>query len=210
MITATLIRLAKLIALFGFILPWFAISCSNQKLVEPRGYEIVLGAEVQPHEDLKAQAKALENLSTQTSDSPGKIEGNGEGWKAPIEVQALAAGAAVLLVLSLVVGFALKGQAFVALSAFAGFAAAGLAFATVAGVDGELKRRLATEGAGQSEAFAGIGATLIKVTYEPGLWVTVGASAAAGLVATFALLLAMQAGQQTPRAAPSEPPTPPQ
>jgi hypothetical protein len=206
MVIASLIRLLKIVALLGFLLPWFAVSCSDKKLIEPRGYEIALGIEIKAHEDFTSQARAPEadglQLIPVKAEAPGSGDntitgpsGQPRGWTPPPIVQATAAGAFLLAAISFGVGFFLRGQSFAAVSAGCGFAAAGLAYATVAAIESELRRQISEGTQGADNPFAGLAGSLFRVSYEPGVWVTVCAAAGAGLLATYLLLLNAQAGQ---------------
>jgi hypothetical protein len=213
MIAASLIRLLKIVALLGFLLPWFAVSCSDKRLIEPRGYEIALGFEVQAHEDFTSQARAPSVAQVIPVRAQAQESGDGaqagagsqpRGWKPPAIVQAMAAGAALLLVIGFGVGFFLRGPAFAGVSAGCAFAAAGLAYATVASIEIELRRQIAEGTQGADNPFGGLALSLFQVSYEPGVWVTVGGAGAAGLIATFLLLLGLQ--KSTAAMGPSPPP----
>lgn len=195
MIVSSVIRLLKVVALLGFLLPWFAVSCSDKRLIEPRGYEIALGFEVQAHEDFTTQAAARPAVIPASAAASDVRQTQPRGWRPPPVVQATAAGAALLLAISLAVGFFLRAQAFAAASALAGFAAAGLAYATVAAIDFELRRQLAEGTQGADNPFAGLAGSLLKVSFEPGVWMTVLGAGLAGLLATFLILMNVQAAQ---------------
>jgi hypothetical protein len=198
------IRALKLIALLGFALPWFAVSCAGKPFVEARGYELAFGLKIEASEDftLRQQAQDAEGaarLQPAAYAPPASAMAARPGRPAPPAVQFLAAGAAIFLLLGLAFGFLLRGEGFGAVSALAGFAAAGLAWASYAGVEMELRRQLAEVAASPLGALA---AAQLDIVMQPliGLVVTVGAGILAGLLGGISLFLALRARPAAPTA----------
>lgn len=185
------IRILKLVALLGFALPWFAISCANRPVIEPRGYELALGLEIRVGEEFRYQADA-EGLVQPAAYTPAQAPANPRGWKPHAAVQALAAFAFLALAGALVAGFFLRERMFHLISAGAGFAAAGLAFSAVFGVKLEVDRQLQQGEQGIDPAFSGMATSMLKFSFEPGVWVTVAAAALASVAACVALAMAQR------------------
>lgn len=210
MIPQALIRLAKLVALFGFALPWFTVSCANQPLMTASGYQLVIGQEVKAREEITDGVNQLQGSLTtaigvqaaEAADTPPVSSGGQRGWTPPPEVQAMAIAAAVFLAAGLVIGFVTRARVFAAVSAAGGLLGAGLAYGTVAAIDHELRARMAAELSNADNPLAGMGGSLFTLIYEPGLWVTVGGGVLAGLTALFLLLISFQ-----PAATAAQPPS---
>lgn len=192
------VRIFKVIALLGFALPWFAVSCSGQKLIEARGYELAIGAELKP-QGMAAAAQKQAEMNAVNGDLPG-AEGISSAW-APKELQYLAAGAAALLVLGLIAGFFLKGTAFHGASAAIAAIAGSLAAATYALAENGFKAELAKSmpppdknaamsgdpTAAQFDQMAAMAQGMFQFTAEPGLWITVGGCVTVVLIAIVGL-----------------------
>ncbi len=203
-------RLVKLVALLGFALPWFVISCAGKTLVEPRGYELALGLKIEAGADFSAPSidAAAPDLIHRASISPTPglqppapsiAAPKRAARAAPAIVQWLAGGAFFLLAGALLAGLWLRGPAFLSIAAGAGFAAAGLAYASVAGVEMEMQRSLVAMA--KEHPLGALAMAQLDVTMQtlPGLWVTVGNAACAGAIAAVGLWRATR----TPAPAPA-------
>lgn len=185
-------RLLKLVALLGFVMPWFVISCAGKTFVEPRGYELALGLKIEAGEDFAPPVTAATPIEIQlASISPTPIQPppavKRPAREAPALIQWLAGGALVLLLATLTAGLWLKGGAFFSLAAGAGFAAAGLAYASVAGVEMELQKTLIEMARDNPLGALAVAQLDIKLHVLPGHLLTVGSALFAGLLATLGL-----------------------
>lgn len=178
---SNLARIAKVVALLLFILPWVTVSCGEQTLISMSGVDLATGH------------VTMTNPVTGASESPP-----GAG-----KADMLVIAGAILILLSLAATFILKGRT-AALAAIAGtgLAAASLAYTVLVRVPDSARAGANTSGEsgapGMSQAQL---AEMIHVNIEIGFWLVLAALAAAIVLN----LLAMKA-PATAAAAP--PPTP--
>lgn len=158
---SNLARIAKVVALLLFLLPWVTISCAEQTLVSMSGVDLATGS------------ITMTNPVTGASERP---PGAGRG-------ELLVIAGAILILLSLAANFVLKGRTG-AMAAIAGIAlaAAALAYAVLVRVPHSARAGAITGGgggggpSGMSQAQL---AEMIRVNIEIGFWLTLAALAAA-------------------------------
>ena len=188
---SNLARIAKVVALLLFVLPWVTVSCAEQTLISMSGVDLATGQ------------LTMNNPMTGASESP---PGAGKG-------DMLVIIGAILILLSLAATYVLKGKTG-AMAAIAGCVLAGGALAyTVLVRIPDSAREGALAGGGGGGASQGMNqaqiAEMIRVNIEIGFWLVLAALAAA-VVLNF---LAMK-GSEAPAAAaapapPAEPPAEP-
>jgi len=182
---ANLARIAKVLALLFFLLPWVTVSCAEQTLVSMSGYQLATG-----------NVTMVNPMTNQTESPPGANGGD-----------MLVVVAAVLILAALAATFILKGRNGF-LAAIGGCALAALALCYTVLV--RIPAAAHTNPAGAASAGGGgagsMGPTpeqiaqMIKVEPQMGFWLTILALVAA-IVLNF---LAMKA--PGPVAAPAPPP----
>ncbi len=180
-----LARIAKLLALLLFVLPWVTISCAEQPLISMTGLDLATG-----------NVTMTNPMTHVTESAPGSGKGD-----------LLVIVGAVLILLSLAVTFVLNRRTG-AMAAIAGCALAGgaLAYAVLVRIPKSAHEGALTGGGGgasQGMNQAQI-AEMIKVNIEIGFWLVLAALAAA-IVLDF---MAMK-GSDAPAAAASPPAEPP-
>jgi len=158
-------RLAKLVALFGFLLPWAVVSCSGTEIVSATGVQLITG-------DLQLAGPLANAPANEQPDADPSV------W-----VIASAACGAIGLALSL---FLRSRAAAIALAATA-VLGAGAAYYGVEEMRGALTARLAEEGR-QSDLPIDP-AALLQLETRAGYWVTLGGFGGAALLAFAALAL---------------------
>lgn len=212
MINPAIVRILKIVALIGFALPWLTVSCQGTKLFEARGYELVIGQELKPNpafeESMRDATKGLGDAmggdagAAPAQSSPSASEEN--GFKPDLATQLMAGGAAAVILLGLLIGFAVRDRVFAVVSAVTGLAGAGLAYATLAVLEAAFQSELtrnANEAGPEGAAFQNMAAAAFQFSFEPGAWVTIVASGLAGLVGLFVLLTPAQPAAPSPPAA---------
>jgi len=184
---SNLARIAKVVALLLFLLPWVTVSCAEQTLITMTGVDLATGR------------VTMTNPMTGVSESP---PGGGKS-------DMLVLVGAALILLSIAATFVL-GRRTGALAAMAGSAAAAAALAyTVLVRVPDSARAGATSGGsagtqGMSEAQI---AEMIRVNIEIGFWLVLAALAAAVVLNLLAMRTADAAAE--PAAVPVPPPPPP-
>lgn len=183
---SNLARIAKVVALLLFVLPWVTVSCAEQTLISMSGLDLATGS------------VTMTNPMTGVSESPPGAARGGD---------MLVIIGAVLILLSLAATFVLKGRTG-AMAAIGGTLLAGAALAYTVLVripDSAREGALAGGGGSASQGMnqAQI-AEMIRVNIEIGFWLVLAALAAA-VVLNF---LAMK-GLNAPAAAAAAPPAPP-
>ena len=176
---SNLARIAKVVALLLFLLPWVTVSCAEQTLISMSGIDLATGS------------VTMTNPVTGVSESP---PGAGKG-------DLLVIVGAVLILLSLAATFVLKGRiAALAAIAGAGLAAAALAYAVLVRIPDSARAGAATSGGGAPGMSQAQLAEMIRVNIEIGFWLTLAALAAAIILNFLALKQA-----DGPAAAPAPP-----
>jgi len=190
-------RVAKIVALILFLLPWVTVSCSGQALGAMSASRPQAQAQAQPQlqpgvGDLvlaKATGAQLATATvTLTNPNPNPSTPNPNN---PFEEPDYGViGGALLILLSLAAGFVLKGrQGALAGAAGAALAAALLCYAVLIQLPAAVHGAFAGAGPGGSGAPVPPVelAELIKVHIEIGFWLTIAALAAAVLFDLLAL-----------------------
>jgi len=186
-----LARIAKIVALLLFLLPWVTVSCSGQALGTMAGPQAAQTAQMPPGTGDLVLAKASGfQLATGTV-TPNNPNPNPSANPPPNPFEKPdygILGGALLILLSLAAGFVLKGRQ----GALAGAAGAALAFillcyAVLVQLPKAVYASFEGAGSGSSPIPAADLAQLIKVHVEIGFWLTIAALAAAVLLDLLAL-----------------------
>jgi hypothetical protein len=181
-----LARIAKIVALLLFVLPWVTVSCADQTLVSMTGVDLATGK------------VTMTNPMTGATEQP---PGGGEP-------DMLVIVGALLIVLALVATFVLKGRTR-ALAAIGScvLGAAVLAYTVLVRIPGEARTdALSNSSGGASGMNDAQIAEMIKVNTEIGFWLVLLALA----VAVVLLFLDMQRGAAPVAVAPPAPTPPPE
>jgi len=187
---ANLARIAKVIALLLFVLPWVTISCAEQPLITMSGVDLATGHVM------------MHNPMTGATESPPGAQG-GDIWVIL---------AALLIVAGLAATFVLKGRkGLIADMAGAGLAALALAYTVLVRIPGA-----AHSGAAGPAGPVGAGgpspeqiAQMIHINVQIGFWLTLLALVAAIVFDFLAMKQAPPAAYAAAPAPPAEPPPPP-
>jgi hypothetical protein len=189
------IRIAKVVALLAFVLPWVAVSCQGVDLATASGIELIQGK-------MTANPQASEQMAAQMGGLGGGMGDVSASETTPSETPELgmnyfAAGAAGLILIGLVLTF-IGGVKTVGRNAIiTSLVAAGLAF----GATWQFKEQIKAESAADQQASsadnpfggggmgAAMGAEMIDTMVQNriGFWLVLGAlivAAGAGAVAT--------------------------
>jgi len=186
---SNLARIAKVVALLLFFLPWVTVSCAEQTLISMSGIDLATGS------------ITMTNPMTGVSESP---PGAGKG-------DLLVIVGAVLILLALAAGFVLKGRT-AAQTAIAGtgLAAGVLAYTVLVRIPASAREgAIAGGGGGGGPGTSGMSeaqlAEMIRVNIEIGFWLVLLALAAAIVLN----VLAMRSSDSPAAAAapPAEPPS---
>jgi len=171
-----LARVAKLVALLGFLLPWVTVSCSGTEILTATGLQLMTG-EPQLAGPLAGMAE-----SQQRDDAEPSI----------VVIAAFAIAA-----IGLLVGLMTRGRAAATTMLAAALLAAGLSYFSIENMRQEMRRELASEtsqqapeenpffSADQQRQMSQAVASSIRVVEEEGYYLTLGALL---LSALFALL----------------------
>lgn len=185
-----LARIAKVIALLLFVLPWITISCAEQPLITMSGVDLATGHVM------------MHNPMTGATESPPGANG-GDMWVIL---------AALLILAGLAASFILKGRkGLMADMAGAGLAAAALAYTVLVRIPGEAHRGAAApvgpaaSGGPSPEQIA----QMIHINVQIGFWLTLLALIAAVVFDVLAMKQAAPAAYAAAPAPPPEPPPPP-
>jgi len=158
-------RLAKLVALFGFVLPWMVVSCSGTEIMSATGIQLITGDP---------------QLAGPLANAPANEQPNTD----PSVWVIAAAGAAVLgLALSLFV----RGRAAAIVLLTTALLGAGLTYYSVEDMRGALATRMAAES--RESGLPIDPATLLQLETRPGYWMTLGGFGGAALLAIAGLVL---------------------
>ncbi|HEV2818656.1 MAG TPA: hypothetical protein VGW40_15710 [Allosphingosinicella sp.] len=188
-----LARIAKVIALLLFVLPWVTISCAEQPLITMSGVDLATGHVM------------MHNPMTGATESPPGANG-GDIWVIL---------AAVLILAGLAATFILKGKkGLIADMAGAALAAAALAYTVLVRIPQEAHAGTAGTGAGGPAASGGPSpeqiAQMIHIDVQIGFWLTLLALVAAIVFDFLAMKKAAPAAYAATPAPPppAEPPPP--
>jgi hypothetical protein len=177
---SNLARVAKVIALLLFVLPWVTVSCAEQTLISMSGVDLATGT------------ITMTNPVTGVSESP---PGAGKG-------DLLVIAGAVLILLSLAATFVLRSRAGT-LAALAGSALAGasLGYTVLVRIPTSARAGALTSGGGGGSGMSQAQlAEMVHVNIEIGFWLTLAALAAAIVLDVLAL---KEAGAQAVAAPPT-------
>ncbi|HMG48070.1 MAG TPA: hypothetical protein VK614_11485 [Allosphingosinicella sp.] len=155
---ANLARIAKVIALLLFVLPWVTISCAEQPLITMSGVDLATGHVM------------MHNPMTGATESPPGASG-GDIWVIL---------AALLILAGLAASFVLKGRnGLIANMAGAGLAAAALAYTVLVRIPHEARSGNAAGAASSGGPSPEQIAQMIQVKVQIGFWLTLLALVAA-------------------------------
>ncbi len=172
-----LARIAKLVGLLGFLLPWVTVSCSGNVILEATGLQLMTG-DPQP---AGALAGAEQNQTDDAEPAVGVI---------------LAFAVAAI---GLVVGFLLKGKQAAGAMLAGAVLCIGLSFYSIENMRTELTREMNEQSSDapvednplfsgdQQREFARAAASAIRIEEEEGFWVTVGGMGVGGILCLLVL-----------------------
>jgi len=188
-------RVAKVLAILMFLLPWLVVSCNGSPLAEASGLNLAIG-KMEPAADSPLSG-LMEAGKAADADQPSRETAQVEDSEGVSNARLWVPGGAVLIVLALVLGFVLRPANRAAWGAFAGAAAAlvvlggGMAWTTQA-FKAEMKKEMAEQSQGASDferEMSGLAASManaIRLEVKPGYWLTLiflGLGAGAALMA---------------------------
>lgn len=182
-----LARVAKLVALLGFFLPWVTVSCSGTDIIEATGWQLMTG-------DVKPSGAFAEM-------SQGQASPTDDADPAPLVIAAFVAAA-----LGLIAGALTKGRAAATIMLVAAIAGMGLSYYSIGSMRSEMMRSAneqQTGGASEGSLFTGeqerdmarAMTSAIQVEEQEGFWLTMAALGVAGLLSL--LVLAGASGAAT-------------
>lgn len=153
------VKIPKAIALLAFLLPWMTVSCSNTKVAEANGWELVLGR--------------IRPVMQAASDAPAHAD----------KLNIYLAAAVGLIVVGLVLSLMRKRLAAVVVATSLG------ALALIwAGAQQYTPQRLADAAKRGGEAgMDEIATSVIRIDWQIGYWVALGALAVAAILAFLAI-----------------------
>lgn len=154
------VKIPKAIALLAFLLPWMTVSCSNTKVAEANGWELVIG-----------RIRLVAQSVGEASPDGGKLN-------------YYLAGAVALIVIGLILSLMRKRWAAAVVATSLG------ALALIyAGAQQYTSQRLADAAAkrGNDVNMDQIAPSLIRIDWQIGYWVALGALAIAALLAFLAI-----------------------
>lgn len=181
-----LARIAKIVALLLFLVPWVTVSCADQTLVSMTGVDLATGKVM------------MVNPMTGAAERP-------PGGNAP---DMLVIIGALLILLALAAGFVLKRRTG-ALAAIGGCALAALVlgYTVLVRIPGEARTGAVSNGGASSQGMSDAQiAEMIRVNIEIGFWLVLVALAAA-VVLNFLVMKAADAPAAVAPAPPAEPPS---
>ena len=153
------VKIPKAIALLAFLLPWMTVSCSNTKVAEANGWELVLGR--------------IRPVMQAASDAPAHAD----------KLNYYLAAAVALIVVGLVLSLMRKRMAAVVVATSLG------ALALIwAGAQQYTPQRLADAAKRGGDAnMDEIATSVIRIDWQIGYWVALGALAIAAVLAFLAI-----------------------
>lgn len=184
-----LARIAKVLALLGFVLPWVTVSCSGTQLLEATGIQLMTG-------DAELSGPLAQ----------GQSEFNQEDRDPAV----LVIVAAVAIVLGVLASLAVKGRAAAGVLLAGAVAGMALSYVSVANMRSELVRQANQSEQAESPYFSADDqremqravAAQIQIEEQEGYWLTVGALGVAGILALLVLAGAGGAPARKEEAAP--------
>jgi uncharacterized membrane protein YphA (DoxX/SURF4 family) len=185
-------RIAKLVALFGFFLPWILVSCSGNEIAHGSGWDMMVG-HLHPSDQINGlQAQFGNEHSQQQMDRP-----------AP-EIFAIAAFAVIAL--GLLVSFALKRRAASSAMLAAALLGIGLGFGAFAHIQTAMNDQVEHAARKQHNSFgvdlSGSVESAVRIEKQEGFWVTIIALVVAATMSGAALTMQRP---ERPRTIPAEP-----
>lgn len=182
-------RVAKLVALFGFFLPWVVVSCNDTELIRATGIELMTG-NAQPA-------------------GPAAGQSGGQGGDMDSDPSILAIGVFAVIVVGLGVSLLARGRQAASVMLASSLTAIALAFFTIEHMRGEMKNEIADSG-GQAGGMIDPSqiAELISLEEQRGFWVTIIALVVAAVLSLVAVAPRVGA-TSAPPAPPVDPPAPP-
>jgi len=153
------VKIPKAIALLAFLLPWMTVSCSNTKVAEANGWELVLGR--------------IRPVMQAASDAPAHAD----------KLNYYLAAAVALIVVGLILSLMRKRMAAVVVATSLG------ALALIwAGAQQYTPQRLADAAKRGGEAgMDEIATSVIRIDWQIGYWIALGALAVAAILAFLAI-----------------------
>jgi hypothetical protein len=177
-----LARIAKLVALLGFLLPWVVVSCSNNEIAQATGVQLMTG-HIEPSEAMKQM---------------GGADMSGGRHDPDPNIYVIAAFAVIAV--GLLLGLVTRARAAAAIMLCASLAGIGLSYYSIQDMRAGLTRSMSDSHAGrrgsedvpfmsgaQQDDMTRAMAGAIKVEQKEGFWVTLGALAVAALMSLFML-----------------------
>lgn len=179
-----LARIAKAVALIGFVLPWVTVSCSGTEILSATGLQLMTG-------DLEPSGAFAQMGSQQTDDA---------------EPSVAVILACAIVVIGLAAGVLLKGKRAAGAIVAAAVLSIGLSYFSIQNMRSELTRE-ASETQGPAEAnpyfsaeqqreLSQAAASAIRIEEQEGYWLTIGAL---GVAAILAMVVLASASAVAPR-----------
>jgi hypothetical protein len=168
-----LARIAKIVALLGFVLPWVTVSCSGTELFQATGIQLMTG-DIEP-------SGALQQAQANTDDAEPSL---------PV------IAACVIVVLGLAVGFLTKGRTAAGVMLGAALGAMALSYFSIAHMRTELMREANETQGTEANAYVSSDqqlemqraiASQIQIEEQEGYWLTLGALGVAGILSVLVL-----------------------
>jgi len=183
----TIVRVAKVVALLAFILPWVAVSCQGVDLATASGIDLIQGKMT---ENPDASREITQQMTGGMGGDMGEVsvEEDGASEMPALGMNYFAVGSAVVIVLGLVLTFVGAAASAGRNAIISSLLAAGLAFGATWQFREQLKTESMKEEAGASseaDPFSGMGGAMAgdmidgMVQYRIGLWAVLGALAVA-------------------------------
>ena len=187
------VRIAKVVALLAFVLPWVAVSCQGVDLATASGLDLIQGKMTANPEASQQMASQMGGLGGDMGDV--SVNENPAAKSPDLGMNFFAVGAAAVIVIGLLLTFMGGAKSAGRNALLTSLLAAGLVF----GATWQFKEQLKAESASDQQAssadnpfgggeMAGIGADMIDamIQYRLGFWAVLGAlvvAAGAGGVA---------------------------
>lgn len=180
--TMNVVRIAKLVALLAFVLPWVAVSCSGMDLATASGIDLIQG-------ELKTNTEVQQQMSAQfggLSGGMGNVSINDRfaSRSSDLGMNYFAVGAGAVIVIGLLLSFVGGARSAARNTLVTSLLAACLAF----GATWQFKEQIKAEGGKNAEARAsadpfgdsmgmGMGGNMIDnmIQYRVGFWLVLGA-----------------------------------
>jgi hypothetical protein len=188
-------RVAKLVGLLGFFLPWVTVSCSGTNIIEATGWQLMIG-DVRPTEGFSEISQ-------------------GQGGTDDADPNPFVIAAFAVAVIGLIASFATKARVAAIVMMATGLGGVGLAYYSVQNMRAEMTRSMneqqqragadTTDGSSffsqdQERDMARAMASAIQVEEQEGYWLTIIGFAIAALLGL--IMLASPVGARAPPKAP--------